>query len=314
MGVGVLAANIGGGANGRGNRRPHAAKREDLLDVCAVLGLGDPRARALSAGRLLLACGMVALVAARPAHADWIIPSGSTVSLGGGAVDLACTDLVVAGTLQLGSGTVANARHVTILAGGTIDGGSATVTLGGNWSNAGAFVPDTSAVRFRDVCSLFTATISGNSTFSTASFVTAAGRNFVFAVGTTQTINDVLEIGGTAGLPIQFRSGAAGQVAYINLIASGTQLIQHVGVTDVWATGQWLAPTLANEGGGGNANRWFGGSGAGAAAIPTLGNVMLLVLAALLAVTGMRLSHRHRPRQRISQPATPNDRAARVQR
>lgn len=246
---------------------------------------------------------MVALAAARPAHADWIIPPGSTVSLGGGSVDLACTDLIVSGTLQLGSGTVANARHVTILAGGTIDGGSATVTLGGNWSNAGAFVPGTSAVRFRDVCSLFSASISGSTTFSTASFVTAAGRNFVFAVGTTQTINDVLEIAGTAGSPIQFRSGVPGQVAYVNLIASGSQLIQHVGVTDVWATGQWLAPTLTNEGGGGNANRWFGGSGPGATAIPVLGDAMLLLLAALLAASGAWLSRRRRTQHQQSQPA-----------
>jgi hypothetical protein len=280
---------------GRTPEDPNTAKREGLLDIFAV-GLGISAARRHSVHRLLLACALAltALATPRPAHADWIVPAGSTVSLGGGAVDLACTDLVVAGTLQLGSGTVTNARHVTILAGGTIDGGSATVTLGGDWSNAGSFVPGTSAVRFRDGCSLTFATISGNTTFSTASFVTAAGRSFVFAVGSTQTINNVLEIGGTAGLPVQFRSSVAGQVAYINLIASGTQLIQHVGVTDVWATGQWLAPTLMNEGGGGNASRWFGGSGPGAAAIPTLGDAMLLALAALLAASGFGVLRRQR--------------------
>ena len=31
-------------------------------------------------------------------------------------------------------------------------------------------------------------------------------------------------------------------------------------MTDVWATGQHLAPNLTNEGGGGNANGWFGGN------------------------------------------------------
>ncbi len=254
------------------------------------------QAPAQSAGRLLLACALAlaALVAVRPAHADLVVPAGAVVSLASGTVDLSCTDVIVAGTLQLGAGSVANARHVTILAGGTIDGGSGILTLGGNWSNSGQFIAGSSAVRFRDVCSLAFATISGGTTFSTASFVTAAGRNFVFAVGTTQTVNDVLEIGGTAGLPIQFRSGSAGQVAYINLIAAGTQLIQHVGVTDVWATGQWLAPTLTNEGGGGNANRWFGGSGPGAAAIPTVGDAMLLALAALLAASGLGALRRKR--------------------
>jgi len=232
-----------------------------------------------------------------------VVPAGSTVSLGGGTVDLSCTDVIVAGTLQITSGSVANARHVTILAGGTIDGGSGAITLGGNWTNSGLFVAGTSTVRFRDVCSLFTATITGSTTFSTASFVTGAGRNFLFAVGTTQTVSSVLEIAGTAGSPIQFRSTAAGQVAYINLVASGSQLIQHVGVTDVWATGQWLAPTLTNEGGGGNANRWFGGSGPGAAAIPTLSDAMLLAMAALIAASGAWLSRR--PRARIT-PSTPS--------
>lgn len=267
---------------------------EGQLNVRAVLGLGKLQAWAHFAGHALLACAIAlgVLGAARPAHADLVVPAGATVSLGGGTVDLSCTDLIVAGTFQITSGSVANVRHVTILAGGTIDGGSGTLTLGGDWTNSGQFIAGSSAVRFRDVCSLAFGAISGSTTFSTASFVTAAGRNFVFAVGTTQTINSVLEIAGTAGSPVQFRSSAPGQVAYINLIASGTQLIQHVGVTDVWATGQWLAPTLTNEGGGGNANRWFGGSGPGAAAIPTLDDAMLIALAALLAASGAWLARR----------------------
>jgi len=246
---------------------------------------------------------VAACAAPRFAHADLVVPAGSVMSLGGGTVDLSCTDIIVGGTLQLTSGSVANARHVTILAGGTIDGGSGAITLGGNWTNSGQFIAGTGAVRFRDVCSLFTATITGSTTFSTASFVTGAGRNFLFAVGTTQTVGSVLEIAGTAGSPIQFRSTAAGQVANINLLASGTQLIQHVGVTDVWATGQWLAPTLTNEGGGGNANRWFGGSGPGAAAIPTLSDAMLLVLATLLAASGTWLVRRTRTRVRHPNPS-----------
>jgi hypothetical protein len=232
--------------------------------------------------------------AGRPALADWIVPPGSTVNLGNGTVDLSCTDLIVSGTLQLAAGGVVNARHVTILPGGTIDGGAGTITLGGNWTNSGSFVPGTSAVRFRDACSLASATIAGSSTFSTVSFVTGVGRNFVFAVGTTQTVNDLLEIGGTSAQPIQFRSNAPGQVANINLISSGTQLIQHVGVTDVWATGQWLAPTLTNEGGGGNASRWFGRPTRSGTPIPTLGDWALLILAALLAASAASVLRRRR--------------------
>ena len=80
----------------------------------------------------------------------------------------------------------------------------------------------------------------------------------MFQVGTTQTIAGVLQILGTTDNPIQFRSSAPGQVANINLLPGGTQSILHVGVTDVWATGQHLAPDQTNEGGGGNAVNWFG--------------------------------------------------------
>jgi hypothetical protein len=247
---------------------------------------------------LLLAATLTvaAFGTARDAHADLVVPANSVMNLASGTVDLACTDLVVAGTLQLASGSILNARHVTIQAGGTIDGGTGILALGGNWANAGQFIAGTSQVRFRDLCSLASVTVTGNTTFATASFVTATGKNYVFAVGSTQTVNNLLEIAGTAALPIQFRSSGAGQTGFINLLNGGVQSIQHVGVTDVWATGQWLAPTLNNEGGGGNANRWFGGSVPIAATpVPTLGDFMLVAMALMFAATGALLLRRRRP-------------------
>ena len=194
----------------------------------------------------------------RDARADLIVPAASVMSLAAGVVDLACTDLIVGGTLNVNAGQVINVRHVTIQAGGSINGNTGLISLGGNWSNAGTFAGGTGSVRFRDACGGASSSIGGSTTFANASFVTATGKNYVFAVGTTQTVSNLLEIAGTAPLPIQFRSGTPGQVANINLLPGGSQQIQHVGVTDVWATGQWLAPNLTNEGGGGNANRWFG--------------------------------------------------------
>ena len=253
--------------------------------------------RALTLARLLLAAtlGIAAFGSARQANADLVVPANSVMNLASGTIDLACTDLIVAGTMQLASGGVVNARHVTIQAGGTVDGGTGILAMGGNWTNAGQFIPGASQVRFRDLCSLATAEIAGNTMFSTASFVTATGKNYVFAVGSTQNVNNLLEISGTAALPIQFRSSGVGQTAFINLLASGVQTIQHVGVTDVWATGQWLAPTLTNEGGGGNANRWFGGSVPGVATpVPTLGYSMLVAMTWLFAATGALLLRRRR--------------------
>jgi hypothetical protein len=226
------------------------------------------------------------------ATADLIVPANGVVSLNGAVVDLACTDLVVAGTLQLGAGQVLNARHVVIQAGGVVDGGSGTLELGGDWTNGGGFLAGTGTVRFADLCGLTSATIAGNNEFRNARFVSATGKTYVFAIGATQTVTGVLQISGTTPQPIQFRSSVPGQVAYINLTGTGTQQIQHVGVTDVWATGQWLAPGQQNEGGGGNANRWFGNPQLPAVEIPMLGAGALALLAALLALSGWALRRR----------------------
>jgi hypothetical protein len=140
-------------------------------------------------------------------------------------IDLACTDVVVSGTLQVNSGQLSNVRSLTINPGGAIDGGSGLIEVAGNWTNSGTFIAGTGTVNFRDLCSFGNAVVMGSTT---------------------------------------------------------------VGVTDVWATGQWLAPFLTNEGGSGNAQRWFGvPDSGGVAAIPTLDAAALFSLAALLAAIGL---------------------------
>ena len=254
-------------------------------------------------GRLAaLACACVVAAAAR---ADLIVPTNGVTSLNAGVADLSCTDVVVAGALNVNTGSLRNVRNVTIQPGGVINGGSGVIEVAGNWSNSGSFVAGTSTVNFRELCGAGAATISGDTTFFGASFVSAVGRNYVFAVGSTQTITSLLQITGTSANPIQFRSSSPGQVAFINLLNSGTQQIQHVGVTDVWATGQWLAPFQTNEGGGGNAHRWFGvpngGGGGTSQQIPTLDHWALAALVALLAATGAWIARRRAKARAASQ-------------
>lgn len=242
----------------------------------------------------LIACTAALLISvvAGQAKADLVVPVGATTSLGSGIVDLACSDLVVGGTVRVQSGAVRNVRNVTIQSGGAIDGGSGVIQVGGNWTASGSFVAGTGEVDFRDLCGVGAASISGNTTFFRASFVSTTSKNYIFGVGSTQRILSVLEISGATPSPIQFRSATPGQVASIDLVNSGTQLIQHVGVTDVWSTGQCLAPGQSNEGGGGNAKNWFicssgGGGGSTPASIPALDAAALLALGALLAGSGL---------------------------
>jgi hypothetical protein len=242
----------------------------------------------------LIACTAALLISvvAGQAKADLVVPVGATTSLGSGIVDLACSDLVVGGTVRVQSGAVRNVRNVTIQSGGAIDGGSGVIQVGGNWTASGSFVAGTGEVDFRDLCGVGAASISGNTTFFRASFVSTTSKNYIFGVGSTQRILSVLEISGATPSPIQFRSATPGHIASIDLVNSGTQLIQHVGVTDVWSTGQCLAPGQSNEGGGGNAKNWFicssgGGGGSTPASIPALDAAALLALAALLAGSGL---------------------------
>ena len=248
------------------------------------------------AGTRLAALALAIL--ARSAMADLVVPPGATIDLGTGTFDLGCTDVQVAGTLIVG-GTLNNVRHFSILPGGNVLTTNGSIDVGGNWSNQGSFGSGTTIVRFRDLCGVADATISGNTTFSDVSFVTTTGKAYRFAVGSNQTITGLLEMLGT-GAPIRFYSTLAGNVATIDLKPSGTQQILNVGVSDVWAIGQWLAPNQTNVPGFGNANRWFGVPTANTP-IPLIDRTALAVLAALLALAGSLAIRRRReaPRGRM---------------
>ena len=236
------------------------------------------RSRSFRAGLLLLAAFTA------PALAQVVVPTGAAFSLGGGSIDLGNTSLQVGGSFAVGSGSVQNADSVSILTGGSLDGGSGSVTLFGDWSNTGTFSAGTGTVNFVDG-GIAQSNVSGNSTFDNVGFVSATGKNYVFAVGTTQSVSGLLTILGTSTQGIQFRSSTAGQVANIDLLAGGSQNIDFVGVSDVHATGQPLAPTKTNDGGTGNATGWFGSAAAGnTVSTPTLSWTGLLLLALLLGM------------------------------
>ena len=235
------------------------------------------RSWSFRAGLLLLAA------VSAPALAQVVVPTGAAFSLGGGSLDLGNTSLQVGGSFAVGGGSVQNADSVAILSGGNLDGGSGALTLFGDWSNAGTFSAGTGTVNFVDG-GIAQSNISGNSTFDNVSFVSATGKNYVFAVGSTQSVSSLLTIQGSAAQGIQFKSAAAGQVANINLLPGGSQNIQYVGVSDVHATGQHLAANQTNDGGTGNAIGWFGSAAAGnTVSTPTLSWIGMFLLALLLA-------------------------------
>ena len=87
------------------------------------------------------AAAVVLLLHPALAAADFIVPASAIGSINGGTLDLGCTDLIVAGTLQLGGGQVLNVRNVTIQGGGTIDGAPVSYRSAATGPPAGASPP-----------------------------------------------------------------------------------------------------------------------------------------------------------------------------
>jgi hypothetical protein len=233
------------------------------------------------------------------ARADLIVPNGGTVSLGGSVTALGCTDIIVGGTLNLNTATVTGVRNVTIQPGGVINGGSGSIALAGNWSNTGSFVAGTSTVSFVDNAPCApSSTITGSTTFFNLSLVSSTGKVYAFQAGATTTVNGLLTILGIAGTSIKIVSTAPGSPANLFLAPGGSQNILHVGVTDNDATGQFLAPGQANEGGGADVIDWFGAAatlGGELTQVPTLGEMSLLLLILMLGAIGMSGVARLRP-------------------
>jgi hypothetical protein len=217
------------------------------------------------------------------AHADLVVPAGASIALNGGSSDLACTDLIVAGNLSVDSGSIAGIRNVNIQAGGTIAVTSGTLSLSGDWANSGSFTAGTGLVSFADRagCATSGGAIGGNNTFANLSFVTASGKTYTIASGSTQTVNQQLTIQGTSGAPLVLRGSVSGQPAYITLL--GGQSTSNFGAADLYALGNWIAPNQTNAISGSGVTRVFGDPNAPPPTIPMLPHGALLLLALALA-------------------------------
>jgi hypothetical protein len=120
----------------------------------ASLGARDARrSSTLRVGAAWLLAVLLSGIGA-PAGADQVVGSGGVFALGGGRVDLSCTDLIVAGTLNLNQGTYVNVRNVNVLPGGTFNGGSGAITYSGALvvSPGGLFLPQAAQVTHNPLC------------------------------------------------------------------------------------------------------------------------------------------------------------------
>lgn len=219
---------------------------------------------------------ILALFVACSSWAGVSIGSGGSISLGQGALDLGGTDLQIDGQLDIEAGSIVEAGNVAI--NGVLEGGSGAVAARGNWTNNGSFNAGTGSVQLLDD-SGSSSHLIGASNFHSLSMTSSSGGSFVLESGQTQRVTNALTVQGVGGQPVQIRSSSSPQVAELLLEPGGSQNIALVGVSDVHATGQRLAPGQVNQGGNDNDFGWFGGGLPHAVPTLSFGSLLLLILA-----------------------------------
>lgn len=200
----------------------------------------------------------VSLPMAAPASGDFVVGQGATFELGNGSLAMGCGALRVGGAMHLGEGFVVGTGDVEIQAGGSLDGGNASIELAGDWVNNGTFAAGSSSVRLIDGCGRNEAGVCGTTTFADLHVTSAAGKQVKFESGTTQTVTDMLRIAGASGTPIQLRSKTPGWAAQIDL--QGLYDLAFIDVQDHAATGRTIGVGPAarfDSVSGSNVSDWF---------------------------------------------------------
>lgn len=175
-----------------------------------------------------------------------VVGSGARFTLGSSVVEAGCSDVQVAGTLEVAAGTLRGARHLTVP--GSLRGGSGLVSLSGDLTAAGTLVPETGTVRIADGCGSVESRVNGDHQFNRLSVQTSAPHRLVLPAGGTQAIASALElIGGVERLVL--RSSVNSVVSLLSLAPGGSQMVHRVDAQDVGAppAGQYLAPNLASS-------------------------------------------------------------------
>jgi len=233
-----------------------------------------------------------------PAFSALTVGAGSALRYGDGALDLGCSNLIVAGSAAGGSGNVTGIANVAIASGATFAPGASRIVLGGDFSDAGTFAPGTSAIDVVDTCGNGTSTVSGATNFYDLLVSTATGKQLVLPATLTQGVTHALTLQGAPGNLLKVLSSSADQQALLNVSASAIQSIAYVDARDDKASGATIAPGTAvsyHSVDSGDLTNWFvnavTGSGGGAAPAPTLGRWAVLLLAALLAAFAWKRSH-----------------------
>ncbi|MEP1473105.1 MAG: hypothetical protein ABJK25_19165 [Halieaceae bacterium] len=206
-------------------------------------------------------------------------------------MDAACGDLDVAGSFSVGSGTATSLRNVTINS-GTINGGSGSINLSGDWTNQGTFTPQSGTVNITDGCGTTASRLIGDSTFNRFTASTAIGRQLEPASGSVQTFTGGLTLSGAASNRLLIRTSSPGASAQFVLNQGASQSISAVDVQDIDSSaGETIAPgppQRFNSVNSGNNTNWFISAIKEIVPVTTLPAPLLAILALLMLILGNR--------------------------
>jgi hypothetical protein len=208
---------------------------------------------------------VLAMTLGQSALAQVNVPVGATVNVpAGGSMNLGCVPLNVQGAFNVNSGQVSNIGSVSIGTGGNLNGGQGSLSVSGNWSNSGTFVPGTGTVVFTDGCAGGPIQFTGTTVFNNLTLSSGTGKNFIFPPGSLITITGTLTLQGTPGQPINLLSAGAGTTL---VMAPGSQLVTNN------ASGYYVDQ---------NGNVIIGPP-----SIPTLSEYAMILLSLLMALTAL---------------------------
>ena len=244
---------------------------------------------------LQMACALSWLASTDGAlAAQLIVGNGASISLGSATIDAGCRDLDVLGTIDLGSGTLRNARDVS--GNGNLLGGDGVLAVNGHLDLAPALQAQNGTVAINDGCDRSQSIVSGNHQFNRLIVSIANDHSLILPANGTQAIASALELqGGIARLIM--RSSVQGVISYLSLASSGSQSVNRVDALDVGAPaqGQYLAPQPAatyDSIDQGNTPRFFADDDI--VPVPALGIPGLALLISLFAVlSGRQLRPEH---------------------
>jgi hypothetical protein len=235
-------------------------------------------------------------LSAVPALAQVTVGAGSTFDIGSATVHYGCSDVVVAGTLQLSDGALTGVRSVSIGSGGVLEGDSGSLSWSGDWTDLGDYAEGTSSASLVDGCGVTVSTVNDGETFHALSLTSTQGREIRFASGETTSVVQSFVATGTAAQRLRIRSTTAGSAAITSLAAGTTQNVFAVDVADNVATPTVIAPgppASYSSVKGSNSDGWFA-LAASVAAIPLfstlglIGAAVALGLAAVMRLGGVR--------------------------